>query len=158
MNASVLRDFFLGRASAHELQTDLIGTTEQTGHDSFRHHMTDLDDDFTVTRDHLVKLCDAVLAENLDPESLRMIGFGIIASDHFEWSSDSPEGEIVGNTIYDWSSPEVNFALNRATVAKFRHRLLTGENRFTRDDHFYGPETNKRKRREEPDDQRPNNG
>jgi hypothetical protein len=36
--------------------------------------------------------------------------------------------------VEDWSTPEINYALNRTTVAKFRHRLLTGEDTFTRAD------------------------
>jgi hypothetical protein len=135
MNAAVLRDFFLGKVTAAELAEDLVGTTEQIGHDSFRHHMNDMDSDFAVTSAHLVCLCDTVLEGSLDPERLAEIGFGMIASDHFLWDSDSTEGEIVGKTIYDWSSPEVNFALNVNTVKKFRHRLITGESTFTKQDH-----------------------
>lgn len=80
MNARTLRDFFVGRATVEQLADDLVGTTEQVGHDSVRHHMTDLDDDFTVSRDHLVYLCDMVLAGQLDPERLTEIGFGLLAS------------------------------------------------------------------------------
>ena len=139
MNASVLRDFFLGRASAHDLQSDIVGTTERTGHDTFRHHMIDIGEDFFVEPDHLIRVCDAVLASQLDPALLAEIGFGMIASDHFSWDSDTPEGSRVGKTLYDWASPEVNFALNQVTVAKFKHRLITGDNTFTRDDHHTGP-------------------
>jgi hypothetical protein len=143
MNAEILRNFFEGKGTARELREDLVGTTEQVGHDSFRHHMTDLGEDFTVSSAHLVRLCDAVLAGDLDPQRLAEIGFALIASDHFHWDSESPEGEIVGETIHDWSAPEVNFALTSRTVEKFRHRLLTGESKFTRDDRsdHNGPRT-----------------
>jgi hypothetical protein len=135
MDAAVLRDFFLGLRTGVQLRLDLDGTTVRRGHDSYEHRMVDLDDDFTIEADHLVKLCDAVLAGDLRPESLSTIAFGIIASDHFVWDTDSVVGERIGATLYDWSAPEVNFALNRDTVVKFRHRLLTGEITLNRADH-----------------------
>jgi hypothetical protein len=134
MHASVLRDFFLGKVSGQELAADLAGTTERVGFDSYRHHMTDLEEDFPIESAHLVRLCDAVLAGTVPTEALADVGFGMIASDHFLWDTDSPDGHRVGDTLYDWSSPEINFPLNAQTVAKFRHRLLTGEDRFTRED------------------------
>ena len=134
MHAAVLRDFFLGRVSGEELAADLAGTTERVGFDSYRHHMTDLDEDFPVVSAHLVRLCDSVIAGAVPAEALADVGFGMIASDHFLWDTDSPDGNRVGNTLYDWSSPEINFPLNTRTVAKFRHRLLTGEDTFTRED------------------------
>ena len=134
MRAALLRDFFLGRVAGEELARDLAGTTERVGFDSYRHHMTDLEEDFAVESAHLIRLCDAVLAGAVPAEALADVGFGMIASDHFLWDTDSPEGELVGNTLYDWSGPEINFPLNAKTVAKFRHRLLTGEDTFTRED------------------------
>jgi hypothetical protein len=134
VDARVLRDFFLGRVSGGELAANLAGTSEQIGFDSYRHHVTDLDEDFPVEPAHLVRLCDAVLAGTVPAEALADVGFGMIASDHFLWDSDSPEGHRVGATLYDWSSPEINFPLNAQTVAKFRLRLLSGEDTFTRED------------------------
>lgn len=134
MHAVVLRDFFLGRVSGEQLAADLAGTSERVGFDSYRHHMTDLEEDFSVEPAHLVRLCDAVLAGTVPAAALADVGFGMIASDHFLWDTDSPDGYRVGDTLYDWSSPEINFPLNAQTVAKFRHRLLTGEDTFTRED------------------------
>ena len=134
MRASVLRDFFLGRATGSQLAADLVGTTVQTGVDTFQHRMADLDQDFTVEPAHLVRLCDAVLAGELAPERLQEVAFGMIASDHFLWDTDTPEGELVANVLYPWSAPEVNYALTPVTVAKFRHWLVSGENTLGRED------------------------
>jgi hypothetical protein len=134
MHATVLRDFFLGLVTDEQLAADLTGTSERVESNSYRYHMTDLKEDFPVESAYLVRLCDAVLAGTLPAEALADVAFGMIASDHFLWDTDSPDGDRVGNTLFDWSSPEMNFPLNPQTVAKYRHRLLTGEDTFTRED------------------------
>ena len=139
MKAAVLRDFFLGLRTVEELRSDLEGTTVQRGHASYEHTMADLDAEFTVEPHHLVKLCDAAIAGDISPDVLAAIAFGVIASDYFIWDTDSEIGKRVGVTLYDWSAPEINFALNRETAAKFRHRLLTGENTLGRADHAGRP-------------------
>jgi len=139
MNAQVLREFFDDHASASLLGADLRHAFEQTSIDSFRLRMTDLKEDFTVRSEHLVKLCDAVLTGQLNPEGLRAVGFGMIASAHFDWDGDAPDGSMVADTLHDWASPEANYRLSPTTVQKFRHRLLTGEDTLTRADLFDGP-------------------
>lgn len=72
MRCSVLRDFFLGRASVNELVADLAGARERTGHDAVHHHMEDdLTSAFALEPSHLVLLCDAVLVEAIEPNLLR---------------------------------------------------------------------------------------
>jgi hypothetical protein len=138
MNARVLRDFFEGQIAASILDVDLRDAFEQTSLDSFRLRMTDLTEDFAVRPAHLVKLCDAVLSGELDAGALRAVGFGMIASNHFHWDGDAPGGAVVAETLHDWASPEANYGLSLATVAKFKHRLLTGEDTFTRADTVQG--------------------
>ena len=135
MRCSVLVAFFASEASAANLQQELMGTRVVTGSDICDHRMVDdLANDFEVIPDHLVMLCDAVLEEVLEPRSLEVLAFSMLASDHFVWDSDTGPGQLVAETIQDWSSPEVNFALRSDTIAKFRHRLLSGEDTFTESD------------------------
>jgi hypothetical protein len=138
MNARVLRDFLEDRIRANVLSADLHDAFEQTSLDSFRLQMTDITEDFAVRPEHLVKLCDAVLTGQLEAEALRAVGFGMIASDHFDWDADAPGGAEVVETLHDWASPEANYGLSPNVVAKFKHRLLTGEDTFTRDDTVQG--------------------
>ena len=130
----MVRDFFLGRVEAADLARDLENAFTRTGRDSSRLNMRDLDASFAVTAAHLIRLCDAVLADLIPAQSLEAIGFGLIASDHFEWDGENPDGERVAEALYDWSSPEINYPLTKGNVAKFRHRLLTGEDTFVRAD------------------------
>ena len=130
MKAELLRDFFLGRVSATDLAADVAGAMVQTGHDTYQLHMVDLVDGFPVSATHLVRLCDAVLTGALPAPALADIAFGMIASDHLTWDTDEPDGARVSEALFDWSAPEINFPLRPDTIAKFRHRLLTGEDTF----------------------------
>jgi len=134
MDARVLRDFFLGEVSAPDLAAEAEHAYVHTGSQSRGLRWKDLDEEFVVSTDHLVRLCDAVISGELPADRLDAIAFGIIADDHFLWDTDTAGGNVIGETLNDWSAPEINYALNPATLVKFRHRLLTGEDTFTRAD------------------------
>ncbi len=134
MNGNVLRAFLEDRIPVADLLADLAGTRTVLGTDSVRHNMNDTESEFLVTTQHLVKLCDAVLADQLPAGHLEWISFGLIASDNFEWDTDTIDGERVGDTVIDWASPSTNYQLSIDTVRKFRHRLITGENLFDKSD------------------------
>lgn len=131
MNESVLRDYFVGQIDTSLLAKDLKGSVVQTSYDVFTHYVNEMDGEFRVNPSHLVKLCDAVLAGDLPPGDLSIIGYCLVTSDHFSWEQDSKDGDLVAETAYDWSSPEINFPLTVDNVAKFRDRLLTGHDPFT---------------------------
>ncbi len=123
MNEAVLRDFFLEKATAAELAADMIGTVEQRSRDTSVVHIRDLPsgEEFTITVQMMVRLCDAVLAGDLPGPALEPIGFAVIASDHLHWDDD-----LVGRVLYDWASPEINWDLTPENVRMFRD-WLTGE-------------------------------
>jgi hypothetical protein len=133
MHEQTLRDFMAGTGTVAELRSDLEHAIVERGHGSYEHPIVPMVDAFELTPEHLVRLCDAVLAGELPPESLEPIGFCLIASDRFDWEDGAGRGALV-DTLNDWSSPQINYPLNSSTVAKFRHRLLTGEDTFTRAD------------------------
>jgi len=135
MRESILRDFFRRRASTSELKADLAGTLVQKSSDVSHQYVEAMESEFKVSPEHLVHLCDAVLSGDLDATELKAIGFCIVSSDHFHWEADTPMGERVAETAYDWSSPETNYRLTIETVRKFRKRLLTGHNTLTHADH-----------------------
>jgi hypothetical protein len=82
---------------------------------------------FEVSTHHLIRLCDAVLSEELEPQSLEAIAYCIIASDSFFYDADSSDGQLVSETLSRWDSPEINFPLTIANVRQFRERLLGGQ-------------------------------
>lgn len=134
MHEAVLRDYLLGAVSISALRADLEGAVTRTSHDVHRQTITDMEIAFSLSSAHLVSLCDAVLTNQLPPSDLSVIAFCLVASEHFQWDSDTPDGHLVEEMLYEWDSPEINYPLNLQTVAKFRHRLLTGEDTFTRAD------------------------
>ena len=126
MHESILRDFFLGTADVAELRADLQGAVTWTSHDVYRQHVVSMATGFDVTAAHLISLCDAVLAGQLPAADLSVIAFCLVVSDRFLWDTDTSEGNLIGETLFDWDSPEINYPLNLQTVAEFRYRLLTG--------------------------------
>jgi hypothetical protein len=134
MHEAILRDFLLGKADVSALRHDLEGTVSRTGHDVFTHRVIDMEGEFTLSIAHLVALCDAVLVGDLPPQDLSVIAFAIEASDRFQWDYESRSGDLIRETLADWSCPEINYPLTLGTVAKFRRRLVTGEDTFTRAD------------------------
>jgi|ERR1051325_954599 hypothetical protein len=133
MHESVLKDYFLGLIDESQLNEDLEGSVIQTFHDVITHYVNPMDSDFQVELAHLVKLCDAVLSGKLKAEHLELIGYCLVASDQFFWDDESKSGELVAETAYDWSSPEINYPLKVRNIEKFRERLLIGNDAFTKD-------------------------
>ncbi len=134
MHESVLRDFLIGIQPATALKKDLAGVVVQTSSDVFTQYVTPMREVLVVSREHVLRLCDAVLEGSLAPEDLEPIAFCLIASDQFQFEDSMPDNERVLDTLHEWDSPEINYVLTHATVEKFKKRLLTGENTFTRDD------------------------
>lgn len=122
MREAVLRDFFLGKATAVNLRADLNAAVIGDGMMQ-RQAIVEMPDDYLVTCQDLLKLCDVILAKDLPSGALENIAFCLIASDHFEWDSDDPDGKIVADTVADWAAPEINYALTLENVRIFRERL-----------------------------------
>lgn len=85
-------------------------------------HVREMRRDFVITRDMLIRLCDAARERQLSPVSLRAVAFAILASDHFEWHD-----ELVAEVLHDWSSPEVNYSLDPDNLERFRAWLTRDE-------------------------------
>ena len=134
MHESTLKDYFLGVIDESRLNEDSEGSVVQTSFDVITHYVNPMDSDFQVEPAHLIKLCDAVLSGKLDVRHLELIGYCLVASDHFFWDEDSKAGELVAETAYDWSSPEINYPLTSENIKKFRERLVTGEDTFSKAD------------------------
>ena len=132
MHEEVLKRFFLGEISASELADDLSGSLVERRGVTY-HPIKDMSVNFEVRSEHLVRLCDAVLGGEIEAKYLQAVGFCILASDHFEYDTDTREGDLVGETVFDWSAPKVNYPLTIENVRKFRERLVTGRDPFAAD-------------------------
>lgn len=125
MRERVLREFFEDKATAAELAQDVVGSIKQTSQRTFLVSIEDMDEEFTVSADMAVRLCDVVLRGELPPDALKAIGFALTASDKFCWNAD--DDDVLANVIADWSCPEVNYPLTLQNVEHFRAWLMRTE-------------------------------
>ena len=121
MQEDVLRKFFKGEATAAELSKDIQGTAKRFGGIVTVQRVEEMEGEQEVTRPMLIALCDAVLAGELPPR-LSDIGLALVQSDHFVWNAE--EDELLGDIIYDWSEPAMNYPLTLENVLRCRAWLL----------------------------------
>lgn len=140
MHESVLRDYFLGRADAHALQTDLKNSRRQfwLGRTLVTQVVvvSDLPNDSNartvIQPQYLVRLCDEVLAGNLRPSDLELIAFVLLDFMSFE---PSPDATTIIIAILDcWNTPSANYPLTRRNVRKFRDWVLSGKKALDAED------------------------
>jgi hypothetical protein len=129
MREEVLKRFFLGQIDGAELARDIRGSQKRLGPRHSVIHIDDMKEQLTVTRQMLIKLCDAVISGGLYPDALAIIGFALQASDHFEWDRD--KDELIADVIADWSSPEINYPLTIENIHRFR-KWLDGSEQYPR--------------------------
>ncbi len=125
MREVILKEFFEDQINIDALVADLSGTST-TESDITHVRIQDMDTEFVVKPNHLVKLCDAALGNKLSSFHLKSIGFCLVASDTFEWDSDTVEGNRVAEVVFCFSSPETNYELNRHNIELFKSLLING--------------------------------
>jgi hypothetical protein len=125
MREQVLRQFFEAKSTVAELAQDIAGSTNVTSPITSVISVEDMEEDFSVTTEMAVALCDAVLRGDLPADGLHIIGFALMASDRFQWDGD--KDEVLANVIADWSCPEVNYPLTVENVQRFRAWLTGAE-------------------------------
>ncbi len=118
MKEETLRAFFDGGTDAQALDREAVESISPVGK-VVRYRIEDMDAEFEVTREMLLKLCDAFLKGELGPEGLEAVGFVIEASDRFVWD-DSTIAEV----LFCWSSPEIEGSITEASVARCRELLV----------------------------------
>ena len=78
----------------------------------------------TLSRDDLVRLCDAHLTGGLAPQALERLATAILGSDRLVWDETSSDGELVAEVLWDWSSPDSENGLSSETIALHRKLLV----------------------------------
>ncbi len=125
MRETILRDFFLGLCSVQQLGDDLKGSVDPSTGLS-ENPIEDMDTDFEVTPEHVIAVCDAVLAGELPTDSLQAVGLCLITSDRFGWDAQTELGARVTATVYAWASSESQDPFTMEHIRKIRERLSTG--------------------------------
>jgi len=135
MTEQTLKNYFDSKVSVETLAIDLKDSQVQTGHDTTSVHVTPIADDeeYKVTRQHLIKLCNDTLAGHLTTTNLNTIAFAIITSDFFSWEKNSKNSEIIETVIYDWDNPDIGYPLTTDNLKFWKIYLETGEYKLNPD-------------------------
>ena len=137
MRETVLEQFFEGHIAAEALASDVAGAfdrhVDSAGNVFSRLNAVRMAHEYPVTTQHIIMLVDAVVAGSLTLEALDAICFALEASDHFKWNVDNVDGERVAKNLFWLGTPEINYPLTDAVLAKVRHYLKTRQETFTRD-------------------------
>ena len=120
MREITLKRFFLREISAEDLAVDVSNSVVHSSSVDSSVQIEDMDEEFALHRDHVIRLCDAASSKILAPESLTAIAFALMASDAFYW-----DDEMISEVIADWAAPEINYPLTAETLVMHRD-WLTG--------------------------------
>ncbi len=123
MHEIKLKQYFENSISAEELNINLLGAAKKTAPNMTGHYIIDMNEKFTVTAEHVEKLCVDVINRKIDPEHLESISFCIIASDNFLIGNKSPVELEMLDILHEWSTPVINYPLNIANIRLCLKRL-----------------------------------
>lgn len=125
---SVLRGFFAGDVKPADLGHQAIACVERIDEISVNVHMKrEKNDDFVLTSQVVLRLCEAAISGDLPLEALPTLAF-ILEAGSFEWGEeDIQAGETYRRVLQALSCPEINCPLNRETIEMFRRWLLGTE-------------------------------
>ena len=133
MTESALEKYFNSQIAAHELLEDVIGSQSKTGADTKEYYIDPISDsgEYTITRQHLKKLCLDTLTGIIGLEDLNTIAFALSASDYFTWDAMPKEDySIIDNTLFAWDNPGISVALTRENLKLWLEYLDTGHYPF----------------------------
>lgn len=124
MQEETLQQFFLEEIDIQDLQDVVQEELERDEDEDPTYHYTfaDMDSVHVVEPYDLVRLCDGVFDDILDPRALTLFAELLTESEKFEW-----EDELVTEVLYFWMEPEDNYALDQKENLKLFRRWLKGE-------------------------------
>ncbi len=136
MNERLFCEFLSGITEASAIAADLNGTKVTPDHWSHRtsanYRGLPISREFTVRPEHVIRLVDALSAGSLTSDQVTTALFCVEAApDRFVWDTDTTEGDRVASAVFWLGTPEINYPLTPANLAKIRHYLETGENTLT---------------------------
>ena len=127
MKESILKKYFENKVSAEILAEDLKGSQQKTGYDTTSVAIENLDNgEFEIEREHLIKLCEDYLKNQIANKDLNTIGFVLMFSDFFYWDNETKSGEIISEVISDWDNENIGYDINHKNVQLWKEYLETG--------------------------------
>ena len=122
MHASLLRDYLAGRVGSSELRRELDELADDRS--ELGVPVDPLDEPFELYPRHLLALCEAVAAREIEPVLLARVSRVLAVSGSFRWSRADPDGRVVEEVLVEWSrqSPAT---LEAGAMPLFRDWLVT---------------------------------
>ena len=80
--------------------------------------------EFKITRNHLLKLSNDILANSLDLSILDTFSFILIGSDYFYWEDD-----VISTVLVEWNNPTINYPLTTNNLEEWK-KFLSGQSRI----------------------------
>jgi hypothetical protein len=135
MKESILKKYFENKVTAELLAEDLKGSQQKTGYDTTSVTIESLDNgEFEIEREHLIKLCEDYLENQITSKDLNTIGFALMFSDFFYWNNETKSGEIISEVISDWDNEHIGYDINRKNVQLWKEYLETGNYRLDKNE------------------------
>jgi len=137
MKEQKLKEYFENSISAEQFSEDLKNSQEKTSYDVTSVYVDQLkseNEEFEITLPHLIKICDDILCEKLLPIDANTIASALSFSEYFIWNSETENGEIISDVIFDWDNPEIGFDLTKENFVCWKEYLVSGESSFSKEE------------------------
>lgn len=131
MKEQKLKEYLENSLTAEEFMSDLENSQKKTGYDTTSVSIEQIEDgEFEITTKHLIKICNDLLKGKFRPIDINTIAFAFMFSDYFTWNSESDDGKIVSEVLFDWDNPEISFDLTIENFEHWKEYLETGKTSF----------------------------
>jgi hypothetical protein len=128
MTEKKLLEYFENKITAEQLSVDLKDSQKETGIDTTSIYIDSLKEgDFQIKKEHLIQLFDDAISQKLTPADLTTIAFTLFASDHFNWDTNTEDGDIIADVIFALDNPEIGHDLSAKNIQLWKQYLKTGE-------------------------------
>lgn len=107
----VLRHYLTGEAEC----ADLVAMITSQQESPFHYQFMDMDTVHVLSRQDLLRLCESVQNEDLDPALLQTIGEWLVRSEQFEW----PDDEVMNEVCCSWMEPEEDMPPTREMIKQW---------------------------------------
>lgn len=127
MKESILKKYFENQIPVELLAEDLKGSQQKTGYDTTSVTIDSLNNgEFKINKEHLIKLCEDYLNNQISSKDLNTIGFALMSSDFFCWDGETKSGKKIGQVISDWDNESIGYDINQKNVQLWKEYLQTG--------------------------------
>ena len=133
MTEPKIRDYLLGKIQPSELERSEKKTDGKVLPYYKEVEMIE-EGEFKIEKSHLISVCDDVLSGKMKLETLGQFSFILIGSDYFHWDNETNEGQRIGEVLFEWNNPTINYPLTMGNIREWK-KYLEGHGRNMRTDY-----------------------